>query len=88
MTKPIKYIVIYELDTGYMDCVGIFDNTNEAYGKAYLALCEYLQEDNFYVTEPGYREGENGMIIHAYERETNKLLAWVTVLFYCERHGE
>lgn len=93
--KPKKYVVIYESDTGYMDCIAICDNADEAYGKAYLQLCDGFSDDEareYYLTMPEYREGENGMIIELKEKETDKLDAWCTVLFYDygedEKHGQ
>lgn len=83
---PKKYVVIYEADTGYMDCIAICDKSAEAYGEAYLALCDGLDEDNYYITLADKREGENGYIIECRDKKDNKLLHWCTVLFY--REGE
>lgn len=86
---PKKYVVIYESDTGYMDCVAICDKSSEAYGEAYLALCDGLEEDSYYITLPEQREGENGYIMECRDKADNKLLHWCTVLFYRdEKSGE
>ncbi len=82
MSKPSKYVVLYETDSGYMDCVAICDKSAEAYGEAYLALIDGLDEDSYYVTLPVYREGENGFVIHAVDKVTQKILSWITILFY------
>ena len=79
---PKKYVVIYESDTGYMDCVAICDKSSEAYGEAYLALCDGLEEDSYYITFPEQREGENGYIMECRDKNDNKVLHWCTVLFY------
>lgn len=79
---PKKYVVIYESDTGYMDCIAICDKLAEAYGEAYLALCDGLDEDSYYITFPERREGENGYIIECRDKKDNKVLNWCTVLFY------
>lgn len=81
---PKKYVVIMEIDTGYMDCIAICDKASEAYGEAYLALCDGLEEDSYYITFPEKREGENGYIIECRDKTDNKVLHWCTVLFYRE----
>lgn len=92
MSKPKKYVVIYETDTGYMDCIAICDDAAKAYGEAYLQLCDGIDEGSFCITAPEYREGENGMIIELRNKATDKLDAWCTVLFYdyeeVEEHGQ
>ena len=35
----LKFVVVREFDTGFMDCRGIYDNCHEAYGRAYGELC-------------------------------------------------
>ena len=84
---PDKYVVILELDGGYMDCIAICDTSAEAYGKAYLALSDCESPDDYYITLPEYREGENGMIISRKSRKTGKEDLFVTVLFYREEEG-
>ena len=81
---PKKYVVIFEIDTGYMDCIAICDSANEAYGEAYLALSDGLEPGEYRITLPEAREGENGFIIECREKESDKLLQWCTVLFYRE----
>ena len=91
MSKPQKYVVIYETDTGYMDCIAICDNAEEAYGHALFILSEGLEDDAYYITLPKYREGENGMIIECKRKEDDKAEHWCTVLFYDygeEKDGE
>lgn len=84
---PSKYVVIYESDTGYMDCVAICDKASEAYGEAVMSLSEGLDEDSYYITLPEQREGENGYIMELRDKKTDKALHWVTVLFYREENG-
>ena len=81
---PRKYVVTYENDTGYMDCIAICDKSAEAYGEAYLALSDGLDEDSYYITLPEKREGENGYVIECRDKKDNKVLNWCTVLFYRE----
>lgn len=81
---PKKYVVIYEIDTGYMECIAICDNAEEAYGHAYLQLGEGLEESTYYITLPERREGDNGYIIECRDKADDKLMAWCTVLFYRE----
>lgn len=80
--RPKKYVVIYEIDTGYMDCVGICDTADEAYGKAYLALCDGLEDDAYYITLPDTCEGDNGYILECRRKEDDKVEHWATVLFW------
>lgn len=82
MSKPSKYVVILELDSGYMECVAICDKPNEAYGEAYLALIDEMDEDSYYVTLAEPREGDNGYILELVDKATHKVKQWVTVLFY------
>ena len=81
---PKKYVVIYEIDTEYMDCIAICDNAEEAYGHAYLQLGDGLDEGAYYITLPESREGDNGYIIECRDKADDKLIAWCTVLFYRE----
>lgn len=76
-----KYVVIFENDTTYMDCLAICDKAAEAYGEAYLALCDDAEDDK-YITIPERREGDNGFIIQLRNKKDDKVLEWVTVLFY------
>ena len=86
---PDKYVVIYESDTGYMDCVAICDKASEAYGEAYLSLIDGLDENHYYVSLADKREGENGYIIKVVDKDTGKVWAWATILFYRnEEDGE
>lgn len=85
---PNKYVVIFECDTGYMDCVAICDKSAEAYGEAYLALSEGLEEDSYYITLPERREGENGYIMEVIDKNTGKVINWCTVLFYREEKDD
>lgn len=82
--RPGKCVVIYENDTGYMDCIAICDTAAEAYGEAYLALSDGLDAGEYYMTVPENREGDNGYIIECREKKTEKIYAWATVLFYME----
>ena len=51
-------------DTGYIDCIGIFDNETQAYGKAYSYLVHDVKyNDRFSVSIPELCEGEHGCII-------------------------
>lgn len=85
---PEKYVVIFEIDTGYMECVAVCDNASEAYGEAVLSLCDGLEPDEYYITPPMKREGENGYIMQLIDKESKKVMHWVTVLFYRNEGGE
>ncbi len=83
--KHKQYVVILENDDGYIHCVKVCENFNEAYGAAYLALTDGIEEeDSYYITIPMKREGENGYVIEL-RRKVNNQTAWsTTVLFYEE----
>ena len=78
----MKYVVILEMDNGYIDCIAVCDKASEAYGEAYLALCDDLDDEQYCITPPAYREGENGFIMELKEKKTGKVEQWATVLFY------
>lgn len=82
MNKPEKYVVILELDNGYMDCIAICDKASEAYGEAYLALSEGLDEAEYYVSFAERREGDNGIVMEAIDKDTGRVIQWATILFY------
>ena len=84
MAKPDKYVVILELENGYIDCIAICDTAAEAYGRAYLELLPDDEElaGDYFITTPQPREGENGVIIHCVNKETGKIENFCTVLFY------
>lgn len=82
---PEKYVVIYETDMGYMDCIAICDTAEEAYGEAYLALCDDLDEQAHYITLAENREGDNGMIMEVRAKADDKIWAWCTILFKYRR---
>lgn len=85
MSKPSKYVVVLEIpDNGYIDCIGIYDNAEQAYGDAYLSLCEGLDPNLYYITFPQDREGENGCFLSAVNKNTEKEELTATVLFYRE----
>ncbi len=75
-----QFVVILELDTGYMDCVAVCNTAEEAYGEAYLALADGLEPDDYYITLPEHREGDNGFVIETVEKKTGKVYQTVTVL--------
>lgn len=78
----MKYVVILEIpDTGYIDCIAICNNAEEAYGEAYLNLVDDIG-DNFYITPPRDAEGNNGFIIDCIERSTGNTYESATVLFF------
>jgi hypothetical protein len=87
-----KYIVIFEMPGGYIDCVGVYDNAEQAYGAAYLKLTDCLEEDEeYYMTLPIAREGENGYMIDVVNKKSGKVEQMATVLFYDyeeEQHGK
>lgn len=59
--KTIKYVVIIEIpDSGYIDCIAICDTIEEAFGRAYLELCDEREQEKYYVTILEQAEGENG----------------------------
>ena len=77
-----QFVVILELDTGYMDCVAVCNTAEEAYGEAYLALVDALEPDDYYITLPERREGDNGLVIETVEKKTGKVFQTVTVLIH------
>ena len=77
----MKYVIIFELDNGYMDCVAVCDSMTEAYGYAFCALIEGFDSD-VYVALPDNKEGDNGVVIELKDKNTDKVLQWVTILFY------
>lgn len=86
--KRMKYIVVMEIeDTGFMNCIGVFDNYREAYGEAYLALCDSYEigDTEHYISLAADREGECGMIIELINKRTGKVEEFATVLFYDEK---
>lgn len=85
MSLPNKYVVIMEIPSnGYIDCIGIYDNAEQAYGEAYLSLCDGLDSKEYYITFPEDREGENGCCISVVNKQTLKDELVATVLFYRE----
>lgn len=79
---PEKYVVILEIDTGYIQCVAICDTAEEAYGHALLAVSDDVDEEKYYLTIPQEREGENGYMIECRSKDDNSVYHWCTVLFY------
>ena len=78
----MKYVVILEIpDTGYIDCIAICNNSEEAYGEAYLNLVDDIG-DNFYITQPQETEGNNGFVIECVDMATKKTYETATVLFF------
>lgn len=75
-----QFVVILELDTGYMDCLAVCDNAEQAYGEAYLALVDGLEPKDYYISLPEPREGDNGFVIETVEKKTGKIYQTVTVL--------
>ena len=78
----MKYVVVLEIDTGYIDCIHICDNVKEAYGAAYLELSADLDSEKYYITLPERREGDNGFIMEARCKDDDSVYHWATVLFY------
>lgn len=76
----MKYVVVFELDGGYMDCVAVCDNITEAYGYAFCALVEGV-DSGAYVALPDSREGNNGVLMELKDKTTDEVLQWVTILF-------
>lgn len=77
-----KYVVIIELDNGYMECAAVCDTPEEAYGAAFIAVTEGLKSNDYCVTLPEPREGENGYVISSINKKTGKEEISATVLFY------
>ena len=84
-----KCVVIHEInETGFIDCVGIYDDEMAAYGKAYTVLSDtafdytHSYNNQFYITPLELCEGESGYIMRLVNKETGKVEEWVTVLFY------
>ncbi len=85
----MRYVVIAEIpDTGFMDCVGIYDNVEQAYGKAYLSLGDGLDEGEYYLTLPEEREGESGYIMECRSKTQDRTITTATVLFFKEDDDE
>lgn len=84
----MKYVVVMEIeDSGFMNCIGVFDNYREAYGEAYLALCDSYEigDTEHYISLAADREGECGMIVELVDKKTGKVEEFATVLFYDEK---
>ena len=65
----MRYAVISTSDSGYVQCIGICDNINEAFGKAYLDLTDgYDDGALFSVTVPERTEGDCGYVINLVDR--------------------
>ena len=81
----MKYVVIYEIpDTGFMDCVGIYEDWNTAVGAAYLALLDGEDEDKYCVSDIGRREGDCGVIMYEIDKATGNIEDCVTILEFKE----
>ena len=80
--SALRYVVILELDNGYMDCVHVCYRKNEAYGAAYLALTDGIDADSYYVSLAENKEGDNGVIIELKDKNDDKVIQWVTILTY------
>lgn len=83
-----KFVVIFEIDTGYMECIALCDNAEEAYGHAYLRLQYDMNSDDYYLTMADRREGENGFIMECINKKTQKAEQWCTVLFFENEESE
>lgn len=84
-----KYVVIMEIPSnGYMDCIGIFDTIEQAFGQAYLDLCDGLDQNNYYITLYEDREGENGWCFSVINRDTHEEELSATVLHYEEEDDD
>lgn len=83
MSRPEKYVVVIEIPkTGFMECTGVYDNAEQAYGEAYLSLCDGLEPKDYYITFPEDRTGECGCVLSAVRKESQKEEMIATVLFY------
>ena len=85
----VKYVVIHEItETGFMDCVGIYDDEMAAYGKAYTTLNDEAfnltgnYDDKYYISTLAPREGDSGYVMALIEKATDYVMDNVTVLFY------
>jgi len=82
MTKATQFIVIQMGDL--VQSLGVFDNANSAYGRAYLFLSEITEDEdmeNCYVTFPYELEGDTGFGIDVKEKGTDKVKDTVFILF-------
>lgn len=76
----MKYAVISTSDSGYVQCIGICDNINEAFGKAYLDLTDgYDDGALFSVTVPERSEGDCGYVINLVERSSGSTV-WTALI--------
>jgi hypothetical protein len=80
--SALRYVVILELDNGYMDCIHVCYRKSEAYGAAYLVLTDGMDSDGYYVSLAENREGDNGVIIELKDKDDDKVIQWVTILTY------
>ena len=76
----MRYAVISTSDSGYVQCIGICDNINEAFGKAYLDLTDgYDDGALFSVTVPERSEGDCGYVINLVERQSGSTV-WTALI--------
>jgi len=76
----MRYAVIITSDSGYVQCIGICDNINEAFGKAYLDLTDgYDDGALFSVTVPERSEGDCGYVINLVERQSGSTV-WTALI--------
>ena len=76
----MRYAVISTSDSGYVQCIGICDNINEAFGKAYLDLTDgYDNGALFSVTVPERSEGDCGYVINLVERQSGSTV-WTALI--------
>lgn len=81
--KTIKYVVVIEIpDSGYIDCIAICDTIEEAFGRAYLELCDECDQKKYYVTILEQMEGENGFCMECRCKDDDSVYHSASVLMY------
>ena len=79
----MKYVVVQEIPgSDFMDCVAICDSEEQAFGEAYLCMSDGVNPEDYYLTIPEDREGEQGAVISRVFRDTEDTDLIVTVLYY------
>lgn len=87
--KTVKYVVLLEIPaSGYIDCIAICDSIDEAFGHAYLNLCEDRDEEKYYITIPVQTEGENGFVMECRCKDDDSIYEAATVVIYRQEDKE
>lgn len=75
----MRYAVVITSDDGYTQCIGICEDIEEAFGKAFLDLTDgYDDGALFSVTVPERAEGDCGWVINLVDRERSTV--WTALI--------